>query len=154
MDEKPFPNKETRDSCLFGILHADLIGPMTPEARWSHTRFCLAINDDHSGFSFTFDHRHKNDMVEAIIDLEKSIETKFQKHVHTLKTNNRGEFINDVLTNHCQSRGITIVTSIPHSPEQNGQVERRNRVIVEGTCKIFTLINVLTNHKRTLTRYI
>jgi len=32
MDEKPFKSRTERDSRTFGTLHADLIGPMTPEA--------------------------------------------------------------------------------------------------------------------------
>ena len=32
MDEIPFETREDQDSQLFGTLHADLIGPMNPEA--------------------------------------------------------------------------------------------------------------------------
>ena len=79
MDEKPFEGRKDRDSLLFSMLHADLMGPMNPEARWLHARFCLVINDDCSSFSFVSNLKHKDDMVKAIIDLDKTIETKFQK---------------------------------------------------------------------------
>ena len=32
MDEKPFQNRGDRDTLLFGTLHADLMGPMSPGA--------------------------------------------------------------------------------------------------------------------------
>ena len=32
MDEKPFENRTEHDTCTFGTLHADIMGPMTPEA--------------------------------------------------------------------------------------------------------------------------
>ena len=54
MDEKPFSIRNEHDSQIFGMLHADLMGPMNPEARWSHAKFSLAINDDNSGFGFIF----------------------------------------------------------------------------------------------------
>jgi len=43
MDEKPFETRLSRDPLLFGTLHTDLMGPMSPEARWMHTKFCLVV---------------------------------------------------------------------------------------------------------------
>jgi len=54
MDEKPFSIQNECDSQIFRTLHADLMGPMTPEARWTHAKFSLIINDDCSGFGFIF----------------------------------------------------------------------------------------------------
>jgi len=79
MDEKPFEGRKDRDPLLFGTFHADLMGPMNPEARWSHARLSLVINDDCSGFGFMFNLKHKDDTVKVIIDLDKAIDTKFQK---------------------------------------------------------------------------
>jgi len=79
MDEKPFEGRKDRDPLLLSTLHADLMGPMNPEARWSHARFSLVINNDCSGFSFMFNLKHKDNTVKAIIELDKTIETKFQK---------------------------------------------------------------------------
>jgi len=79
MDEKPYEARPERDSRVFGTLHADLIGPMTPEARWSHGKFSLIIHDDCSSFGFTFNLSHKDQTARIIIDLDKAIENKFQK---------------------------------------------------------------------------
>ena len=76
MDEKPFEHREDQDANLFGMLHADLIGPMSPKARWTCARFCLVVNDDYSGFGFTFNLKHKSNIAEAIISLDKTIEVK------------------------------------------------------------------------------
>ena len=97
MDEKPFQTRGDRDTLLFGTLHADLMGQMSPVAQWSHARFCLDINDDCSGFGFAFNLKHKDDTTKAIINLDKVIETKFQKRIHTLRTDNGGEFVNTQL---------------------------------------------------------
>ena len=60
MDEKPFETREERDTQLFGTLHVDLMGPMNPEARWSHAKFSLVINNDCSRFGFMFNLKHKD----------------------------------------------------------------------------------------------
>jgi len=86
MDEKPFENRTECDMHTFGTLHTDIIGPMTLEARWTHAKFSLIVHNNCSGFGFVFNLAHKDDTVKVIISLEKSIENKFQKRVHTLKT--------------------------------------------------------------------
>ena len=79
IDEKPFEGRKDRDPLLCSTLHANLMGPMKHEARWLHARFSLIINDDCSGFVFAFNLKHKDNTVKAIIELDKAIETKFQK---------------------------------------------------------------------------
>ena len=140
MDEKPFKNREDRDSQLFGTLHANLIGPMNPEARWPHAKFSLVINDDCSGFGFVFNLKHKDRAAKSIMDLDKAIEAKFHKRTHTLKTDNSGEFVNSTLQKHCQERGITSMTSVAYNPELNGRAERRNQTHIEGA---WTMIKYL-----------
>ena len=64
---------------MFGTLHADIIGPMTPEARWTHAKFSLIIHDDCSSFGFTFNLAHKDQTAKTIMDLDRAIENKFQR---------------------------------------------------------------------------
>jgi len=78
------------------------MGPINPKAWWLHARFSLVINNNCSGFSFGFNLKHKDERVKAIIDLDKAIETKFHKQIHTLWTDNSGEFVNTQLQTHCQ----------------------------------------------------
>ena len=59
MDEKPSSIRNECDSQIFGMLHEDLIGPMTPKAKWTHAKFSLVINDDCLGFGFIFNMGHK-----------------------------------------------------------------------------------------------
>ena len=67
---------------------------------------------------------HKDHTAKIIIDLDKVIEKKFQKQVHTLRTENGGEFINAELQTYCQERGITSLTSVAYNLELNGHAKR------------------------------
>jgi len=133
MDEKPFENREDQDSQLFGTLHADLIGPMNPEARWSHAKFkpshqrrllwiWVRVQPETQRWSHQIDHGFR----------QSHRKQKFHKRTHTLKTDNGGEFVNSTLQKHCQERGITLMTSVAYNPELNGRAERRNRTHIEG----------------------
>ena len=119
MDEKPYEAWSERDSRVFRTLHADLIGPMTLEAQWTHAKFSLIIHNDCSSFGFAFDLSHKDQTARIIIDLDKVIENKFQKRIHTLRMDNGGKFMNSELQTHCRERGIMSITSVAHNPELN-----------------------------------
>src|SRR5882724_3717839 len=100
------------------------MGPMTLEAQWLHAKFSLVVHDKCSSFGFVFNLTHKDHTVKVLIDLDKAIENKFWKWVHTLKTDNGGEFTNNELQTYCQDRGITSATSVTYNPELSGHAER------------------------------
>ena len=57
------------------------------------------------------------------------IKTQFQCEIKSLQTDWGGEYRN--VSQFLHQHGISHRLSCPHTPEQNGVVERRNRVIVE-----------------------
>jgi len=83
-----------------------------------------------------FNLKHKGKVAKALIDLDKAIETKFKKWLHTLCMDNGGEFLNHKLQSHCHNQGISISTSVTYNPELNGHAEWHNRTLVEGARKM------------------
>jgi len=124
MDERLFKTQSEHDSQVFRTLSADLIGLMTPEAQWSHAKFSLIIHNNFTSFGCTFNLTHKDHTTRTVIDLEKVIENKFQKQIHTLRADSGDKFINNKLQNYCGDRGIISTTSVTHNPELNGRAER------------------------------
>ena len=51
--------------------------------------------------------------------------------VAAIQTNHRGEFKNKSFDEFCDEQGIKHQYSSPRTPEQNGVVERKNRVLIE-----------------------
>ena len=86
-----------------------------------HAKFSLVVHDECSSFGFVFNLDHT---VNVFIDLDKVIENKFQKWVHTLKTDNGGGFTNNELQTYCQDRGSTSAMRVTYNPELNGHAER------------------------------
>nr|GEY00330.1 integrase, catalytic region, zinc finger, CCHC-type, peptidase aspartic, catalytic [Tanacetum cinerariifolium] len=54
--------------------------------------------------------------------------------VNGKKTDNRTEFVNQTLPEYYEKAGISHETSVSHSPQQNGVVERRNYTLIEAAC--------------------
>lgn len=49
----------------------------------------------------------------------------------TVRTDNGTEYCNARMKKYMKERGITLETTVPYTPEQNGRSERNNRTIVK-----------------------
>lgn len=54
-----------------------------------------------------------------------------EKRIRVLRTDRGGEFCSNEFVSYCKDAGIARQFTAPHSPQQNGVVERRNRTMVE-----------------------
>ncbi|GJZ65239.1 retrovirus-related pol polyprotein from transposon TNT 1-94 [Tanacetum coccineum] len=95
-------SKDTNQEKLY-LLHMDLCGPMRVVSI-NGKKYILVIVDDFSRFTW----------------------------VKFLRTDNGTEFVNQTLREYYEKVGISYETSVAHSPQQNGVVERRNRTLIEA----------------------
>ena len=72
---------------------------------------------------------NKSDVSRIFPQFKKFVENRFQNSIKTLYSDNGGEFI--VLKIFLLTHGIAHYTTAPHTPQQNGVVERRHRHLVE-----------------------
>ncbi|GKA06931.1 putative ribonuclease H-like domain-containing protein, partial [Tanacetum coccineum] len=96
------PKSEDTNQEILYLLHMDLCGPMRV-ASVNEKRYILVIVDDYLRFTW----------------------------VKFLRTDNGTEFVNQALREYYEKAGISHETSVAHSPQQNGVVERRNRTLIE-----------------------
>lgn len=59
------------------------------------------------------------------------VKTQFERHVKKVRCDNEGEFTSNDMTDFYNERGILLETTCPHTPQQNGVVERKHRHILE-----------------------
>ncbi|GJT15459.1 retrovirus-related pol polyprotein from transposon TNT 1-94 [Tanacetum coccineum] len=100
--------KDTNQEKLY-LLHMDLCGPM-------RVKFL----------------RSKNEAPDAIIKCIKNIQVRLNATVCNVRTDNGIEFVNQTLREFYKNVGITHQTSVTHTPQHNGIVERQNRTLVEA----------------------
>nr|GEZ08016.1 putative ribonuclease H-like domain-containing protein [Tanacetum cinerariifolium] len=113
------------------MLHMDLCGPMRV-ASINGKRYVLVIIDDYSRYSWVHFLRTKDETTEVIKNFLKKIYVRLQAPVIIVHTDNRTGFKNHVLKEYFDSVGITHETSAAKTSQQNGAVERRNRMLVEA----------------------
>ncbi|KAJ0941358.1 putative RNA-directed DNA polymerase [Helianthus annuus] len=75
--------------------------------------------------------KHKYEVFSKFTIFYTMVQTQFKTNIQILRSDNGGEFINDSMKQFCQTKGIIHQTSCPHTPEQNGTVERKNRILLE-----------------------
>jgi hypothetical protein len=87
--------------------------------------------DDFSRFSWLYLLKHKSDVLSIFKSIKATVENQFSTQIKFLRTDCEGEYTSNDFTAFCSSTGITHQLSCPHTPQQNGIVERKHRHIVE-----------------------
>jgi hypothetical protein len=112
------------------LLHMDLMGP-TRTASLSGERYILVIVDDFSRYTWAIPIREKSDAFDAAQHLFKKIQVEQNCQIMRIRSDHGREFKNSKFKQFCLSYGIKQEFSSPITPQQNGVVERKNRVIQE-----------------------
>nr|GEX30557.1 integrase, catalytic region, zinc finger, CCHC-type, peptidase aspartic, catalytic [Tanacetum cinerariifolium] len=125
------PKSEDTNYEKLYLLHIDLCGPMCVESV-NEKKYILVIVDDYSRFTWVKCLRSKDEAPDFIIKFFKMIQVRLKVPVRRIQTDNGTEFVNQTLRKYYEQVGISHETSVARSPQQNGVVERRNRMLIEA----------------------
>ncbi|GJU29029.1 retrovirus-related pol polyprotein from transposon TNT 1-94 [Tanacetum coccineum] len=113
------------------LLHIDLISPSAVRS-YRGNRYTLVIVDDYSRYTWT---RFLKDKIEAFDQFEifsRKIQNQLGCTIVSIRTDHGREFDNEVqFGEFCNANEITHNFSAPHTPQSNGVVERKNRILQE-----------------------
>nr|GEU87892.1 retrovirus-related Pol polyprotein from transposon TNT 1-94 [Tanacetum cinerariifolium] len=87
-----------------------------------------------------------DEALDFIIKFLKMIQVRLKVPVCHIRTDNGTEFVNQTLRDYYEEVGISHETSVAHSPQQNGVVERRNRTLIKAARTMRTRRIVETIH--------
>ena len=111
------------------LIHADLCGPIEPETLQGSKYFLLLV-DDCTRMMWTSMLRPKFYALEAFKRFQVAVESEKSLKINTLRTDHGGEFNSNAFSDFYLQSGIKRQLSAPYSPQQNGVVERRNKIIL------------------------
>jgi hypothetical protein len=111
------------------LMHGDLCGSVMLVTPINKQYFFLLIDDvnHYMGLALL---STKDEATMVFKAFQAKVEAEVKKKLGTLRTNHRGEFTTCGFLEHCINNGIQCHFTTPHSPEQNGVVERRNQFIM------------------------
>nr|GEW54552.1 retrovirus-related Pol polyprotein from transposon TNT 1-94 [Tanacetum cinerariifolium] len=146
MKKSDKPKSEDTNQEKLYLLHMDLCGPMHVESV-NGKKYILIIVDDYSRFTWVKFLRSKDEAPDFIIKFLRMIQVRLKVPVRRIQNDNGTEFVNQTLRDYYEEVGISHVTSVARSPQQNGVVERPNRTLIEAartmsTRRIVEIIHV------------
>ncbi|KAJ0589411.1 putative RNA-directed DNA polymerase [Helianthus annuus] len=125
------PNN-TKVDLPFSLIHSDVWGP-AEVIGGQNFRFFVLFVDDCTRMTWVYFLKHKSEVFDKFTMFYAMIQTQFKTNIQILRSDNGGEFVNNSMKQFCQMKGVVHQTSCPHTPEQNGTVERKNRILLEIT---------------------
>ena len=128
---KPFPKEAEHKSEIPGErIMSDVWGPARVESigRW---KWYISFVDDCTRFSTILFLKHKGEATTRIKDHITKIERNFGKVPKWMRFDNGKELVNEETKKWAAEKGITIETTAPYSPSQNGVAERFNWTVLE-----------------------
>jgi hypothetical protein len=131
MQRSKFKLDRTRATQIGKLFHSDVCDPMhiaTPRG----SKYFVLFTDDFSGYRTIYFLKQKSEVADSFEDYVNILRTETRQPVHTLRADNVGEFTGHQFKEWLSTNGIRLETSAPHTPEQNGVLERANRTFMEG----------------------
>ena len=131
LSRKAYEHDETIKKPLDRIS-MDLMGPITPETIGGQTYALVAV-DAATKFSLVTLLPNKSQGADAAKQAITWLEQLSGENVKCIRTDCGKEFLQYNLKSWLTERGINHETTAGYEPQQNGQVERLNRTLMEGT---------------------
>lgn len=124
----PLTNSQVASFKPFDLVYSDVWGP-SPYFSINENRYFLLFVDDCTKFVWIYFLSHESQVLNFFMHFHQMIKTQFNSNIKTLQSDWGGEYRN--LSSYLTTHGISHRVSCPYIQEQNGSVERRNRVILE-----------------------
>ncbi|KAK1648095.1 hypothetical protein QYE76_065900, partial [Lolium multiflorum] len=112
------------------LLHLDLFGPSHYDTLGG-SKYGLVIVDDYSRYFWVFLLKSKDETHRDFIIFAKKAQRMYESEIKAIRTDNGTEFKNYTMQEFVDDEGIKHEFSAPHTPQQNGVVERKNWTIIE-----------------------
>lgn len=127
---KPFNVTGDRARKKLEVIHTDVCGPL-PVQSIGGNRYFVTFIDDFTRKVFIYAMKNKNRVLEHFKDFKIYVENQTECRIKILRSDNGGEYVNELFYQFCQDHGIEHQKSAPYSPQQNGLAERMNRTLLD-----------------------
>lgn len=127
----PFHERERQANALLEVVHSDVCGPTRVASRGG-ARYFVTFTDEFSRWTEVYFMRNKSEVPEKFIEYKNMAENQTGAKIKALQSDNGGEYCNSKLDDVLRKAGIKRRLTAPHTPQQNGISERKNRTLVES----------------------
>ena len=105
MTKTPFSGTMERATDVLEIIHTDLCGPMSVEARGGY-HYVLTLTDDLSRYGYIYLMKHKSETFEKFIEFQNEVENQRDRKIKFLRSDHGGEYLSHEFGTHLRKCGI------------------------------------------------
>ena len=130
MTKDPFTGHSERANELLDLIHTDVSGPLSSDARGGYKYF-ITFTDDFSRYGYVYLMRHKSESFEMFKSFQNEVQNQLGKAIKALRSDRASEYLNQEFDDHLRTCGIISQLTPPGTPQWNGVSERRNRTLLD-----------------------
>ncbi|CAK6974377.1 Retrovirus-related Pol polyprotein from transposon TNT 1-94 [Scomber scombrus] len=132
LSRKPHkPVGEIRSKRKLQLIHSDVCGPMQTESIGG-VKYFVTFIDDYSRCCKVYFLKQKSEVLSKFNEFEKTFSNECGQKVTRLRTDNGGKYTSSECQEYLKAQGIHNEMTVPHTPQQNGVAERKNRTLIEA----------------------
>ena len=130
MTKRSFSAKGTRANEPLQLVHSDVCGPVSVQARGGYEYFVTFI-DDYSRYGYVYLMQRKSETFGKFKKFLAEAEKQLGKSLKTLRSDRGGEYLDNEFEDYLLEHEIVSQLTAPGTPQQNGVAERRNRTLLD-----------------------
>ena len=115
-DKVAFQRDNERTKELLGIIHTDVCGPFSHEARGGY-RYFITFTDDFSRYGYVFLMRRKSEAFEKFKEFQNEVQNQHGKTIKRLRSDRGGEYLSQEFEQHLRDCGIVSQWTPPYTPQ-------------------------------------
>jgi hypothetical protein len=123
-----FKSKEYSTTRTLKIVHTDLVGPTTTKGLKGE-RYFMLLFDDYIRMTAVCFLKNKSKYFENFKIYNEMVENEMDLRIKCLRSDNGGDFTSKEFMDYYSSHGIKMQFFVSRTPQQNGVVERKNKIV-------------------------
>ncbi|CAH9098391.1 unnamed protein product [Cuscuta epithymum] len=124
-----FPKSSTIYENCFDLVHSDVW--TSPCISRDRHKYFVTFIDEKSKYAWVTLLPSKDRVYEAFVNFHNYVINQFNAKIKVFRSDNGGEYTSQRFKDHLNKHGILHQTSCPHTSQQNGVAERKNRHLME-----------------------
>ena len=116
MTKRPFKAKGNRATIQLELVHTDVCGPMSVQARGGYEYF-ITFTDDYSRYGYVYLMRHKSEAFDKFREYKAEAEKQLGVHIKQLWSDRGGEYLSGEFKSYLAQEGIISQLSSPGTPQ-------------------------------------
>jgi len=141
MKSAPFPSTGHRSSHPLDLIHSDLCGPLataTPEGY----RYWIVFICDATRYRVVMMLKKKSDAFAAFKLYKAHVENQTGRTIKALHDDKGGEYMSTEFNSFCDDSGIARLHTVRNRPQQNGDAENANQVMLNDITAMLSQANL------------